>query len=678
MRLSAWGALVLVLASCGDDDGAARDAGPDPDAGPTGPVELVWSDTGGDFFDRPFPLESRRTADGAPDVAAYPNPRRIALVDTYVAAIHAQTDGFSPSGPIWFRFTGPLDVSALPADPAATRTAEAPIVLVNVDPESPDRGAITPVIVGYTEARDSFRPVDLLQIAPVPGFDLAEQTLYGVVVRTAIGSADPARPLQASAKIHDVIANEADFAPLRSWLEEQSIDPATVAAATVYRTGTVTARLFRAVEHVAALPAPVPTEPPAFLLEMPEYCAYAGAWEAPQFQDGMPPFADGGGTLQLDATGAPIEQRRERVPFVVAMPKGAMPAAGWPLLFYINGTGGLARQVIDRGVRATPDAEPTPGTGPAQVVARRGWGASGMAGIITEERVGAEVASGGYAVYDFTKPIAMRDNFAQSVLEHVLYKQLVLALRIDPTTCPGADASAAADGMLQYDPSTIVIMGQSLGSFLTGILSATDPDPGIRASILTGAGGSWLEFAFGVRSPPLQTAVEGLLGLPAGQRLDRFHPVIAAFDLAVGPADNLHYLDHLLRAPAPGRSARHVLIIEGDDDDNIGPGLQRALVAAIGADLVGEDVGAPQDRIEQAVTLAGRNVVAAPVSENVETPSGPRTAGVVRYLPDGDDQGHYVTFQLTEPKHQYGCFLETLLSGTPTIPPPAPEETPCP
>jgi hypothetical protein len=44
------------------------------------------------------------------------------------------------------------------------------------------------------------------------------------------------------------------------------------------------------------------------------------------------------------------------------------------------------------------------------------------------------------------------------------------------------------------------------------------------------------------------------------------------------------------------------------------------------------------------------------------------TAGVVRYLPDFPMGGHYVNFQLEAPKHQYGCFLETLFAtGTPTI-----------
>lgn len=53
-------------------------------------------------------------------------------------------------------------------------------------------------------------------------------------------------------------------------------------------------------------------------------------------------------------------------------------------------------------------------------------------------------------------------------------------------------------------------------------------------------------------------------------------------------------------------------------------------------------------------------MIGAPARGNVETPSGPLTGGMVRYLPDFDDYGHHVAFQLDPPRHQYACFLETL------------------
>jgi pimeloyl-ACP methyl ester carboxylesterase len=297
----------------------------------------------------------------------------------------------------------------------------------------------------------------------------------------------------------------------------------------------------------------------------------------------------------------------------------------------------------------------------------RGWGASGVAGPITPERVGEAESMGGFAMYAFFNPVAMRDNFFQAVLEHVLFRRLVLALRIDPSDCPGADASAAPDGLVRYDPDHQVVMGQSLGSYLAGMLAALDP--GFDAAILTGAGGSWVEFPFGVETPVnLASLLSSAVRLPSVETLDRFHPVIAIFDLSCGPSDNTHYVDEILRRPRPGHEAPHVLVVEGDDDRFIGPDLQRALVSAVGVDLVGADVGPADRRIEDRVLLAGGRRRDPPVRENVATPLGPRTAGVVRWLPDAEGAGHYVTFQIDGPQHQYACFLETLYeTGIPTI-----------
>jgi len=684
---------LLVTFGCGDDSTPmdasvdadatmdAGDSGPPPE---TGPIMLRFDMTqDADQWQRPWPLDALRLADGHPDMSGWLNRRRLDVIDAFRATIEADTTGFSTSGPVYLPYNGPLDAASLSDDPASYRDdAASPIFLVNIDPDSAQRGEKLPLLVGFTEVRDPYRPVNLLEVLPAPGFELIEDTLYAVVVRDSIGSADSTRTLTQAPGLAAALSDAApegdlgaqvgaDFAPLRVWLAEQGIDVGSVVGATVYRTGDETSELYRLAAWAASEPAPSPTEAPTKILEMPEYCAYMGAWEPAQYQDGTPPFSSAGGVLQLDASGAPVEQRRERAPFVVAMPKGAMPADGFPLLFYVNGTGGLARQVIDRGV-ATVDAPPPEGTGPAQVAAMHGYGASGMSGVLTPERLAD--ASGGYLVYNFFNPVAMRDNFRQTILEHILFRKLVLSLRIDPSSCPGADASAATDGMLRFDPSHRVVMGQSLGSYLTGMLATLDP--GYEGAILTGAGGSWVDFPFGARDPDLSVITRIVLGLRVSDPLDHFHPGIALFDLAIGPAQNLHYVDDILRHPRPGATPPHVLVIEGDDDDNISTDLQRALNAAIGTDLVGPDTGA--ERIEPWILLAGNQVLTPPVSLNRMTPAGPRTAGVVRYLPDVDDGGHYVTFQLEGPKHQYGCFLETLYrTGTPVIPAPGAVDAPC-
>jgi hypothetical protein len=672
--------LALALAAgCGGDTTAGPGDGGDGDAAPSGPVRLVFSlADDAEFYDRPFPLETRRRADGRPDLAAFPNPRANELVQAYIDWAQRIADGFSPSGPIWFRFDGPLDPARLPSDPAQTVLPTSPILLINIDDASAERGRLTPVEAAVQQEETPFRPANLLQVLPVPGFNLLERTLYAVVVRTAVGSGDPARPLETAPVLLDLLEDRTPsgtggaelrevFAPLRAWLASAPLAARDVAAATVFRTGTVTAALRRAVEATAALPPPAPAAGPTLLLELPEYCAYEGTWSPPQYQEGTPPFEETGGTMIFDATGAPVEQWLDTAPFVVAVPKRTMPATGFPLLFYVHGTGGVARQVLDRGTTAPDGTPPAEGTGPAQRAAVRGWGASGYAMPIAPERVGEVESMGGFAMYNFFNPPTLRDNFLQAVLEHVLFRKLVLALRLDASDCPGVDPSAAPDGLVRYDPDRVVVMGQSLGSYVGGLLAAIDP--GYQGAILTGAGGSWIEFPLGVETPVnLAELLASAVHLPSVETLDRFHPILAIFDLGCGASDNTHYLDEILRRPPAGFDPPHVLVVEGDDDLFIGPGLQRALNAALGTDLAGPDVGPADRRIEAAVRLAGGRVLDPPVTGNLETPAGPRTGAVVRYLPDAEGAGHYVTFQLEAPQHQWGCFLETLAEDrAPTI-----------
>jgi hypothetical protein len=315
--------------------------------------------------------------------------------------------------------------------------------------------------------------------------------------------------------------------------------------------------------------------------------------------------------------------------------------------------------VLDRG-----PPEEAPGHGPALNLARRGFATSGTAGPLTAERVGEDAAGGGFALYNVINPVAFRDNFYQSVFELVAFRNLVETLRIDPEECPGVDASAAPDGGIRFDP--VVIMGQSLGSYLAGMVAALDRR--YRGAILTGAGGSWIEFPSGTNTPvDLDAALKLLVGLPVGESLDRYHPVLALFALAMGPVDNTLYVPRLWRDPGDADPV-HVLVIEGDEDVYIGPGLQRALVTAAGVDLVGDDVGPEQDRIMDAILLADGTSLPPPVAGNRRFRDRPVTAGVVRYAPLSPGRGHDVTFDLTAPKHQYECFVETLLAQEmPTI-----------
>ena len=54
---------------------------------------------------------------------------------------------------------------------------------------------------------------------------------------------------------------------------------------------------------------------------------------------------------------------------------------------------------------------------------------------------------------------------------------------------------------------------------------------------------------------------------------------------------------------------------------------------------------------------------------NVKRPDGAAsTAVVVQHAEDGVEDGHETIFQSEAPKHQYRCFLQSLVKGAPRVP----------
>jgi len=637
----------------------------------TGP-ELVLDATGaGAFFEAPFPADARLSASGSAVFSGLANPRNLWFVDT-VYGLADETPGYSPSGTIYLPFDAPIQAPA--ADPQAGLDPASPVLLVNVDPASPNRLTRHPFFAGLTQQADAYRPANLLQLQPVPGLPLDPNTTYAAIVLRGLG-APGAQWLGQTPALTALLAGKEppgsqgitwaqSFAVLPQALLDLGIHPDDVAAATVFTTNDPAGQLKRMVDHVVSQPAPAFVGPLVVRDVYPEFTALRGNLAVDMYQRGIAPFPVApGGRMILDARGLPVSQFTQLAEFQLSIPKGAMPASGFPLYFYVHGTGGLASQAIDRGKFAAPNTPPPAGSGWAAEVAPEGWATSCMAGHLSPSRVGF-LSAGGYVNYNFLNATAMRDNFAQMVLEQVAFVKALEGLRIDPALCPGTDASASPDGKVFFDPQLRVVGGQSLGSYLSGMLAGLVD--GWQGAVLTGAGGSWTEFALGPKDPvDLQLALQTVL-MPPGDVLDRFHPVIMAFDLTVGSADNMHSVRRVLRDPYPGHTPPHVLVVEGDSDAQVPIGLQRSLVLAMGADLAGADPGPSADeQLVPALPWGGLQQLSLPVSGNVVTGSGhTRTAAVVRYPEDGIRDGHYVWFQYDEARRRTRDFLRALQQGT--------------
>lgn len=625
-----------------------------------GPLPMLVFDEGQGFFGTPFPSDARRHEGGAPDLTGLPNPNGVGFVDASLKA-SAERDGFDPNGAIYFRFDRALPVSSRRA--VDTRVTTPGVLIVDVDERSPERGRTFPGWLRATAHHDGVRPANLLQLLPVPGVSLREGTTYAVVVRRDLdgdGDIELAGSREVQALLDEVPEGDPRwidaFAPLRRALPRLGVTPREIAAATVFTTGSPTQELFTWAK--AALDAPAPELVGALERERDydDYVVLKGTVRFPLYQEGTPPHFFGGGRLVQGDDGLPLAQAHAEAPFYLTIPKGEIPRGGVPLYFYIHGTGGLATQTIDRGYRESPRDVSPPGSGLASWVAPLGYATSCVAGTYSPDRIGWR-ALDGYAAYMFFNPVAMRDNFRQMVLEQVHFLRLLDELVIDPALVPEAKVHDDDEG-IRFSRERAVVGGQSLGSYLSGMVASLTGR--FEAAVLTGAGGSWIEFGFGPKDPVDLTALLDKIAMTRGERLDHHHPFITAFQTAVGPADNTHYTPYLLRRTPAGASSPHVLIIQGQADLQVPVNLQRALVLSIGADLVGPEVGATlEEQLFPALRYGGLKHLPEGAAGNRRAPDGSeRTAVVVRHEEDGRLEGHYVIFQQPRAREQLARFLE--------------------
>lgn len=660
------------LAGCGSgDDGILSRP-------PAGPAEAVPGvsfrfdlSTEAGFYGLPVPTELRREADGTYAWADFPlpadNPFR-ELLQRYVALADAAR-GAGQNGLVFFALDGPVDPSSLPATPAEALDAAAPIQLMDVDPGSPELGRRFPLQVHFRPEEQACGPANLLAVMPFPGFVLRRDTLYAALLTRDVRDPEGA-PMGSPLAFEQVKNGETPEGALGpraldlyrgplNVLAARGVPRARIAAMTVFRT-------LDAVEGMLALrrwlrtnePTPAPVTPPAITDVYADYCVWEGRVELPVFQTGTSPYALEGGEILFGEDGVPVVQRREAVRFLVTVPRQTMPVGGWPILLYEHGGSGSYREVVTRGT--LPD--PAPGSGPAQLLARRGIAAFGKDGATNVNRGNP---TGGFLFFNTLNPVAFRDNVRQSAFEQAASVRMLRELSLDPAGCPGADAGASPDGGIRFDPRHFFFMGHSTGStvgpaFLAG-------ETGIEAAVLSGSGVSYIYQVLYKRQPfPLRPVVQLLLA--PDEALDPFRPFLTVIQTAWEEAEPLVYDPHLIGEPLEGAPPLSVLVTLGILDTYNPPPAENPGVAALGIDAAGEILN---DEILAFLDLTGRTVLAPPVSRNVAVPGGTVTGVAVQYREDGIVDGHNVVFQLEEAKYQVGCFLRSLVDqGRAVLPAP--------
>lgn len=625
------------------------------------------------FFDFPYPSDLRLTAQGTPDVAAFPDPGVAILPGLKKAA--QERKGFPVVPAAYFKFTAKLK----DRDPEQVVEGglQAPLLLLDVDPASPERGTAYPV-VAQTPNADPYVPEFLLSIAARPGVVLAPNRKFAFVVKKTVGmdnGAAPATPamLEAlargevpaggkSAQLRDL------YAPLWETLDKVGVPRADVVAATVFTTGDVVADNAKLGELVVKTYAPELTD---LALEadpqnkQPNLCHVRAKIVLPQFQKGAPIYTTEG-LFDMGADGLPAKQRDETVPVSIAIPKTPMPAGGYPLVLYFHGSGGVSRQVIDGGDLGDP-----PDRWPAGIVAAHGFASAGQALPISPERVpGAKDID----YINVNNLVAMRDTFRQGIVESRMFLAALSRVRIPASVLAGCAGPTLPAGETDYHfADNPHAQGQSMGGMYTNLVSASEPR--IKLAVPTGAGGYWVYFILKTSTVPGAAGLVALL-LKTTEKLSFLHPALQIAETALEPVDPMVSAARVAHRPLAGHPARPVYEPVGLNDSYFPTVIYDAMDLAYAHPRVGDEVW-PTMRAAQ--KLAGLDApLSYPVKANVKSVDGtPYTGAIVQYAPDNYD-GHAIYRKHDAVIYQYGCFHASFRkTGTAVIPAPAPMGTPC-
>jgi hypothetical protein len=613
------------------------------------------------FFKMPFPNDVRRNADGTINLQGFPPTLLVWILGTYPAV--AEKAGFSTAPTIYFRFNGPVNTTRLPKKAKDSISPDSPIMLIDIDPRSPEFGKKFPLLWKFYDRHVSWASAgpNLLALMPVPGYVLRENTTYAALVLKSLGAKDG--ELTAPKALDQALAGKqlpgqfgklvpTAYEPLRRWLEGLNcpVRKEEIAAATVFTTGNPTAEMLRMWHTVQEMPLVQLVEPLKLEREYPDFYVLRSKWRAPQFQTGFPPFSFTGGEILYDRAGKPVIQRFEDVPLVITIPKQKMPEKGFPLMLFIHGTAGSASQVVDRGKTFDPKGQPEKGKGPAMVVARRGIASAGSSVPQSGERGGDKEMIFYYCVFNAA---GMKGNLLQSAAEQMMVVRLLKEIRIPGELCP--EAQVPAGRQIFFDPELFLAMGQSLGSLI--LVPFAGVEPAFKAVIPSGEGGHWGIFIARGNILDFQSLNQSEKGMFEAIKVDSFHPGMSVFQNAMAPVDPISFAPHIIKQPLQGEP-KQVWMSIGLYDHFFRPETQNALFAGLGLDLAGKVV---DDRILQYLELEDRKIQDYPVSGNLKVDSKNLTGVAVQYKMDNILDGHHVNFQFDETKYQYGCFLQSVV-----------------
>ena len=591
------------------------------------------------FFDSPWPADARRDRDGTVDMASFPNPTSVVMLDKY-KDLAGTLDGFGTNGPVYFRFEQPLETWDLPS-PEESMQPDAAIALINIDSDSDELGMLHPITWTAFDGESAFLPPNLLAFGPLAGWPLRPDTTYAAVVSTQVAQAHPAfkRELLSSQPSDSALSGL-----VREWTRHGR-SPDDIAVATTFTTRDPTLEMGSIAQWITDhLEPPNLNQRLEFLENREHYTAWRTHYPSPVFTHGERPFTAEGGGFAFRSDGSPIVASWDDLRLAVCTPKdlAQAPEDGWPVVLYQHGTGGAYRTFCN----SDADLEV------ANRLGKRGFIGLGIDQPLHDTRNGGEPQTD-LANFNFLNPDSVRSNHRQGAAD-ALY--LAEALADAPATFTTPDGRT-----ITTDPNNIFFMGHSQGG-TTGALAAPWLGRSVKGAYLSGAGGL-LSITLLERKDILdfEALLHGWFNLLEDEQLSLHHPGVALLQFAIEETDTVNYAPYWFsKRPAwAGQEPLSVLMTSGTDDQAATFNTAIALATAAGLPPL-----APTATPLDALALRGETETEGPFVQNAAAyGSVATTAAFVQW----DEGSHWVAFEVPKVSNLYMNYFSSLVAEAPEI-----------
>lgn len=643
-----------------------------------------------DYFALPYPNDLRRNADGSIDVAAFPSHHSQIAKRVLDRLAQAPYGGFGTSSAAFFRFTGGISDDRLPKSARESLEPDASVIWVNIDPLSPRYGERIPFRSQFRREKTLYIESNSLTIVPEPGFVLEPNRRYAVLLTNRIVDEQGEivrRSTMLDTLLAEISPTESDerivrayeiYRPLRAFLDDSplgfSIGARDLVNATVFTTGDPT-QLMRHTQQALERIAPPRIESLRVTQQSDTVIVVEGMYRAPNFQSGTSPFlsASDGGAIQLDAQGVPQVARIEPLRVAISIPKSEMPKTGWPVVLFAHGTGGDYQSFVRNGMARDL----------ANVVDDRGKTTRFAVVSIDQNMNGKRIPEGfsaDIAFFNIENPVAAVDNIIQGAIDFLSLRRAIASLTF--SSLPSSDGDRMFKASTSFDAQRIFFVGHSQGALSGPLFLAVEPH--VNGAVLSATAGSFIHTLLEKRKPvDIATLVQSIVQEP----VDLFHPALNMMQQMMEPADPNNYAAALVRNPPPGVWPKQLLLSEGFVDHYTPNPTIESFATAVGLPHLGDVISSIEG-----LALQGLTTTTLPVSDNLLTPLGYVTGGLVQYygqetqtacVQDKDcdasdycdralkrcrSDGHFALFNRSEGRKQLARFLASLAQGqTPTI-----------